>query len=199
MSKTILLLLLLFIVPLANALVITEVFFIGDSFEALGRNITLMGIGGDNDTLVICVNNQKAIVRDEELFNSVEFNFQNIENNYAQIELNFPSSGECDESCSNTLCFLSGQEPQNETELNDMEQEETEAGCTINSECNDNNECTADSCLEDICSHEPVSDCGYIVGKERENSFLMNFGIILMIIVIVLLIILIFKKSRKKR
>ncbi|MBL7147800.1 MAG: hypothetical protein ISS82_03170 [Nanoarchaeota archaeon] len=200
MKKISPLLLILIIIPLANALIETHIFFVGDSFEVSGKNVTLIAIGetDDEDSLVVCVNNQKAIVTDEQEFNSVEFNFEDIQNNYAQLKLKFPSSGTCDESCSNILCFGGQQQIQDESTL-DTETDidnTTEVECNTDSECNDNNACTLDKCINNKCNYEQIPDCGYIVGEEKKPNFLPTFSIILLILVIILLLILFFKKHK---
>lgn len=200
MKKTSLLLLILLVIPLAVALTETHFFFVGDSFEVSGKNVTLIAIGenDEEDVLVVCINNQKGIVNDNQEFNGVEFNFETIMDNYAELKLKFPSSGTCDESCSNDLCFSEYQQTQEEPTVNDETEEITESGCSINTECNDNNENTLDKCIENICVYEPFSE-GYIIGEEKQQNFLTTMGIILLFIVIILLLILFFKKHKKKR
>jgi len=198
MKKTSLILLFILIIPLASALMETHVFFIGDSFETSGKNVTLIAIGEDSDeedVLVVCINNQEIIISDEDNINGLEFTFEDIQSNYAELKIKFPSSGECDASCSNELCFseeIPLEDSENDTVLLDPE-------CTSNLGCNDGDVCTTDSCLEDKCSYETIQDCGYIIGEEKDNSDLMTFSSILLILVVVLIIILIFKKFKKKR
>jgi len=198
MKKTILLLFVLFLIPLAIATTETYVFFIGDSFDLPGKNITLIAIGDEGDNIVICVNNQKEIIQDDQIFNEVEFNFKDIENNYAELEVKAPSSGVCDDSCSNNLCFSNDPELQDENETQN-EIILTDQECTSDSECDDGDSCTIDSCTNTLCSSEQISDCGFIVGEEKDNTALMVFSSILLILVIILLIILVFKKFKKKR
>lgn len=194
MKKTSLLLLILFIIPLANALTETHLFFVGDSFEVSGKNVTLVAIGSEQENIVVCINNQKFIVTDEQEVSNVEFNFENIEDNFVELKLKFPSSGECDESCSNDLCFPSNQQIQNETTTDD----EIDIECVSDLDCSDNNQNTLDKCIENHCVYEPINE-GYIVGEEKETSFIPYFSISLLILVIILLLILFFKKYKKKR
>lgn len=199
MKKTSLILLMLIILPLANAVTETQVFFIGDSLEISGKNVTLIAIGEDSeedDILVICINNKGYAVSDEDKIDGVEFTFEDVKSNYAELKIKFPSSGECDDSCSNNLCFAEEETQQEETQ---QEETQTNLGCTSNLDCNDGNECTTDLCVENDCSHETLQDCGYIIGEEKDNTNLILFSSSLLILVIILLIILIFKKFKKKR
>ena len=196
MKKTILLVFILFLIPLAIATTEIYVFFIGDSFDLPGKNITLIAIGDEGDNIVVCVNNQKKIVQDNQIFNGVEFDFKNIESNYAEIEVKTPSSGVCDDSCANNLCFSD----QEKDEINEsIIETESNQECTLDSECDDGDSCTTDTCVDTICSNQQIQECGFIVGEEKDNNILMAFSSILLILVIFLLIILIFKKFKKKR
>src|SRR3989344_5081211 len=108
MKKTLLLIMLLIGALIVQAKTIEQEVRYLDSYEIAGNNLTLIGIGNDKKSIVICVNNERSII---ERGNEIEISNLKIEpltiyDLSAKLKLIYSDEDrECDESCSNTACL----------------------------------------------------------------------------------------------
>lgn len=83
-----------------------------------------------------------------------------------------------------------------------------EIGCTIDEECDDNNQCTTDLCINTNCVHTAITNCGIFACEAGEvnlfgyciNSLFLTLIIILLVIIISssIAITIILNKRRKR-
>ena len=108
---------------------------IGESVVVWDRNITL--VGSNKDSFLLCMNGQNVVVMEDKNFNGVVFDVKSKTDDYARFTVTVPDSdGICNE-CSNEKC-MSFKKPE----------------CSLDKDCGDGIECTADRCENGKCVHE---------------------------------------------
>lgn len=148
---------------------------VGESFTIRGRNVMVLALNEEDDKVVVCVNNQKAIISEEgrvgevriKILNIVEDGF-NPEDSYARLELeNDCRDCVCNGDCDNSQCIIEREECSSDNDCDDNDEgtsdkcegnpkkcvyrdievilEDVDA-CSIDIQCDDENECTADTC-----------------------------------------------------
>lgn len=179
MNKILLLIILLSTLVNAN----TEIVNMkkGDSILLEGKNITLINLDNEDDKVVICINNVKSIVSDEKTTNEVIIDVKSVKDDYARIGFEVICDDcICDESCLNNDCF-------------------SQKECIYNTECNDFNILTKDSCINNKCVNEIIEtiDLGTqdITIKSKKSSY--SIPILILPITILLLIIIYLTMKRK--
>ncbi|MBU2634197.1 MAG: hypothetical protein KJ674_03045 [Nanoarchaeota archaeon] len=166
-------LILVFLVCLFSVSALTEevVLFQGQSFTFSDKNITLMGIG--EDSIVACVNNQKGIIDETEIFNGVEFELDKLEDNYVEMTLKTDCNDcVCDESCGNNLCILDV--------IEDMEENETIEEC--------------ENCTDFVEINNVVDDNGVIIGEDKKTNSLVYLSLFLFLLLVLIVLIFLLKK-----
>ncbi|MBS3150330.1 hypothetical protein J4425_00795 [Candidatus Woesearchaeota archaeon] len=129
MKKTLLLIMLLIGALIVQAKTIEQEVRYLDSYEIAGNNLTLIGIGNDKKSIVICVNNERSII---ERGNEIEISNLKIEpltiyDLSAKLKLIYSDEDrECDESCSNTACLGSVAEEIEEVQAEEIEEVQAE-------------------------------------------------------------------------
>jgi len=201
--------LLVFLLVLFSASALTKqtVIFQGDSYNFSDKNVTLIDIG--EDIIIVCVNNQKGIVSDDEYFNGVEFDIKDIKTDYIDVILKTDCSDcVCDEDCMNDKCFvydntvdISNNDMGNNIDngnidnnglIDDQEGNingTVESGCFNEDECNDSDDNTVDNCINHKCYNILVEK----VNKNKINPLLF-FSLFLFILFVFILSLLLLKK-----
>lgn len=100
-----------------------------ESFRINDKNVTLLNLDKSNDKIVVCVNNVQGIVSKEKLVNGAMIDLRSVSKDKATLSIEVNSQGDCTGECDNSLCLE----------------------CIENSDCNDHNEATTDSCVYDKC------------------------------------------------
>lgn len=138
-----------------------------ENVEVPGYNITLMGIGNKEKSIITCINNEIHILdkRTKREIGNLKIEPTRIYEDYVKLQITYSKDDICDESCSNDICFNTQTQP----EENESVQE--------------NQETTQD---------QQTNQQDIIQNKEGINIF----SITLFLLVLVLLIILLFKKKR---
>ena len=116
----------------AGAKTIEQVLYERSNVKVPGYNITLLLVGSNEKSIVVCVNNEKRIINKDSglLLENLRIEPLRIYPDNAKLKITY-SCEECicDESCSNSLCFAQTiQEQKNETkaeEQNITKQQET--------------------------------------------------------------------------
>jgi|TARA_Y100000310_G_scaffold9719_2_gene10450 LPXTG-motif cell wall-anchored protein len=126
---------------------------IGESFVIRDKNITLVNINEDDEKVVVCVNNKRAIVEDnegEKLVNGVYVEVKSVDREDARLKIERDCDDndcECESDCSNNLCVTkkegTTQETQNIEEIKDIKdninQEDEEIIVIRNTQSQSNN------------------------------------------------------------
>ena len=114
----ILLILTVLLINPASATTIEEELYERDSIEIAGHNITLVGIGNKERSIVACINNEIHIIDKEEKreIENIKVRPNKIYEDYVKLSITYSEERDCDESCSNSLC--SGINSQEQTEEN---------------------------------------------------------------------------------
>ncbi len=98
----------------------------GESYSFDGRNITLLELDTKDDKVVICVNNEKIIISDDRYIKGINIDLKWVRENNAKFEFRYGVCEECDYGIWDNLdCFDE---------------------CSLNKDCDDNNENTVDEC-----------------------------------------------------
>ena len=104
---------------LVNAKTVQEDIYENSNLEVPGYNISLLSVGNDQKSIVVCVNNDKQIIdkRERKIFEKLRIEPLRIYRDYATVEITYScQSCTCNESCSNSLCFKDSPDKINETE-----------------------------------------------------------------------------------
>ena len=198
----------------------------GESFEIKDKNLTLIKFDPDDDKIIVCVNNEKAIVSDEidKSVNGVTIHIKSVKKDYAKLELTRRcTSSKCscektDEDCSNIECF---HECDSDAECDDNNKTtndfcrgsprkclnikiEQKAECTKDSDCDDYDKCTIDSCIVGVCNHKDIVNCGIDtekneIKKEDKINEKDKYLTVFFIILFLIIIILLFFNILKKK
>lgn len=95
----------------------------GSSYIIKDKNITLMGISDDEESVLICVNNEKAILSEDRTINDVYLSLRKVEDDSADIKIEYKCPNcICSKECSNELCN------QKSKEINPLEKNENGSG-----------------------------------------------------------------------
>ena len=92
----------------ASANTVEENLYEKNSLEVPGYNITLLSIANDEKSIVICINNEKKILNKKSrlILENLKIEPTYIYEKYAKVKAIYSCIDcECDESCSNNLCF----------------------------------------------------------------------------------------------
>jgi hypothetical protein len=198
----------------------------GESFEIKDKNLTLIKFDPEDDKVIVCVNNEKAIVSDriDKSVNGVTIHIKSVKNNYARLELTRRcTSSKCscektEEDCSNVECF---HECNSDDDCDDKDETtndfcrgsprkcinikiEQQEECIIDFGCDDDNDCTIDKCISGTCTYKIISNCNISadeikLGKIEDNekeNYIIVFFVVLFIAIIVLLFFNILKKNK---
>jgi len=197
----------------------------GESFEIKDKNVTLIKFDPENDKIIVCVNNEKAIVSDEldKSVNGVTIHIKSVKIDYAKIELTRSctsskcSCEETSEDCSNVECF---NECDYDSECDDGDEDtldfctgspkkcvnnpiEKQVECVKDAECDDANDCTIDKCVDGECIHDDIIGC--VLDEEVDKPVEVVSGdkngeyfIVFSIILSLIIVILLFIVFRKK-
>jgi|TARA_B100001971_G_scaffold214596_1_gene252999 LPXTG-motif cell wall-anchored protein len=144
---------------------------IGESFVIRDKNVTLVNINEDDEKVIVCVNNEKAIVEDnegEKLVNGVYVEVKSVDRNDARLEIERDCEDndcECESDCNNNLCFAQKEEIIQETQ-------KVEEIKTIENNVNENEEILV------IKNTQPQS-----------NNGLLILGIVFLLVIITFIII----------
>ena len=144
---------------------------IGESFVIRDKNVTLVNINEDDEKVIVCVNNEKAIVEDnegEKLVNGVYVEVKSVDRNDARLEIERDceyNDCECESDCNNNLCFAQKEEIIQETQ-------KVEEIKTIENNVNENEEILV------IKNTQPQS-----------NNGLLILGIVFLLVIITFIII----------
>jgi len=79
-----------------------------ESINVPGYNITLLTVGANKKSLVVCINNERYILNKESRkeIENLKIEPARIYEDYARFKITYScESCKCDESCSNALCF----------------------------------------------------------------------------------------------
>ena len=109
----------------ASATTIEENLYEGDNIEIAGYNITLVGIGNKEKSIVACINNEIHLIDKDEKreIEIIKVNPKRIYEDYIKLSITYSEERECDESCSNILCY-GVNSPIDEDEKNIQQEEE---------------------------------------------------------------------------
>ena len=80
---------------------------VNDSFLFRGKNITLLSINSFDNKVVICINNEKAIISEDRNVNTIGVHLRDVDSDKVKFRFDNPCKDkecECDDSCSNHLC-----------------------------------------------------------------------------------------------
>jgi len=160
---------------IVNAATETIDLSIGDSFDLLDKNVTLMAVNDDEGKIIVCVNNQKVIIEDndEKLVNGVYIEVERVNSGNARLKIERDCKNcECGENCNNELCI----QPSKEEVFND-------AG-NINEDVN-------------IETNEIQNDDTIIIKGSKDqqrNNLILGIGIVILIIIVLMFIMLKIKK-----
>ncbi|MFH1209162.1 MAG: hypothetical protein V1663_00010 [archaeon] len=185
--KTVLILIVL-LISLNGVYAFTEqiVIFKGDSFLMSNKNVTLIDVFEDEDTIVVCVNNQKAIVSNGETFNGVKFDIEDIKDNYIDVYLKTTCTDcICDENCLNDRCF--NYVVYNQSNVNNLSNEVEQVQCYSDEDCVDGKDNTVDNCINSKCYNLLIED---IEGKEENPIAYISFFLFLLFALILGLFLL---------
>ena len=196
MKKIVFLLTFLFVILTVTAATERITLNKGESLFLNQKNITLLNADFKNDNVLICVNNQKAIVSDEEMVNGARIEIKDvIDEGTAELEIEVEScnddSCKCTIDCTNNLCITTSSEPPEDEcytdsdcdDNNDQTEDKCEGtpktctntliqpstDCANDEDCNDNDECTADRCINNECVH-PKVECGSDNQQDNNTS-----------------------------
>ena len=105
MKKSVLMLIVLVLVPVVAAVTEYPELSKGESFLIKDRNITLLGISADSESILVCVNNEIGIISDSKTINSVGISLREIIDNKASLKISYKCPNcICSDDCSNKLC-----------------------------------------------------------------------------------------------
>ena len=128
MKITLLLLILaILLINPVNATSIEKELYEKESFEIAGYNITLMGVGNKERSIVACVNNEIFIIDKDEKreIENLKIRPERIYGDYAKLQITYSEEGTCDESCSNNVC-LGNVIPEKQNELEESQENTTQ-------------------------------------------------------------------------
>jgi hypothetical protein len=94
--------------------------FVGESYFDDARNITLSAIDSKGNKAIFCVNNQKAIILEDEqkTVNEVSLDVKSISRDKVRVDIDvYCEDCECDDNCLNKECIIEN------TEKTDIEEE----------------------------------------------------------------------------
>lgn len=197
-----------------------------ESFEIKDKNLTILKLDHENDKIIACVNNEKAIVSDEadKTVNGLLIHIKSVRQDYARVEVTrrcTSSKCNCEETpqdCSNIECYnecdFDSECDDNNENTNDfcrgtpkkcVNIEKKPVECTVYSDCYDGDECTIDECISETCNYREVFGCESTVtenGKEtKEENGKENekyFTVFLLILFLIIIIILFYNILKKK-
>ena len=105
MKKALLIFLLLLAIPIAAAITEYPDLSKGESFIVKDKNITLLGISMDSESVLVCVNNEVGIISDSKTINGVGISLRGITDNEASLKISYRCPNcVCSDGCSNKLC-----------------------------------------------------------------------------------------------
>lgn len=148
---------------------------IGENFVILDKNVTLTAVNDDEEKIIVCVNNQKVIIEDneEKLVNGVYIEVERVNSGNARLKIERDCKDcECDENCNNELCI----QPSKEEVFNDADE--------INEDVN-------------IGTNEIQNDDPIIIRGSKDqqrNNLILGIGIVILIIIILMFIMLKIKR-----
>ncbi len=93
----------------------------GESFLIKDKNITLLGIGKDLDSVLLCVNNEIAILSGSKTVNGVGISLRDAEEDVVSLKVIYKCPNcVCAEDCSNRLCIRNSptDAPEEKQEIN---------------------------------------------------------------------------------
>jgi len=130
MKKLIILLILaVLLTNSVSAKTIEEILYEGNNIEVPGHNLTLMGIGSNEKSIAMCINNKIYLIDKgsrKELEN-LKIEPKRIYEDYIKLQITYSEDSLCDESCSNILCFRAQTQPQeNESTQQEITEPETQ-------------------------------------------------------------------------
>ena len=104
---TLLLILVILLTNPINAKTTEETLYEGNSIEVPGYNITLIGIGSRENSIVACINNIIYIMDkgNKREIGNLKIEPARIYEDYAKLKITYSEEDICDESCSNIVCF----------------------------------------------------------------------------------------------
>lgn len=116
-----------------SATTIEETLYERDSIEIAGHNITLLGIGNKEKSIIACVNNEIHIIDKEEKreIENIKINPEKIYEDYTKLRITYSEEKECDESCSNEVCFGINSQEKREEDIQQNESPKDESQKTI--------------------------------------------------------------------
>ena len=76
-----------------------------ESFLIKDKNITLLGISDDEKSVLVCVNNEKAILSSDKTLNKVGLSLRKANETSARLKISYKCPNcVCSSDCSNDLC-----------------------------------------------------------------------------------------------
>ena len=198
--------LLLMMFPLVAAAPVRDVTLnLGESILLDGKNITLAR--SSDESTILCINNKEIIVSKDKRVDGIYIDYRSSDEQKARFKLEYDCGDDCacdEDECDNAVCvdtFLNA--------INDNEDEKSDVECIENSECNDEDVCTIDSCSEGKCNYEEIFGCGVInlteTSPNDENksgvssAFIKSLAFFLLAIVVVLVFFSIIKLFIQKK
>lgn len=97
----------LFFISLSSAFALTEYteLIIGESYQIKDKNITLIGISSDEESLIVCVNNQKEILSNDKTINEIGLHIRDTNKTSASLKITYKCPNcICSSECSNKFC-----------------------------------------------------------------------------------------------
>ncbi|MBS3171386.1 hypothetical protein J4449_02110 [Candidatus Woesearchaeota archaeon] len=91
----------------------------GENYYTDGRNITVLGIDNKRDKVLVCINNERAILSKErqKTVNDVSLLVKTVSDEKIRIDIKvYCEDCECNENCLNTECIKAGENVEEEIE-----------------------------------------------------------------------------------
>lgn len=126
MKKVMVIIILLVCISIAYAITEYATLNQNSSYIIKDKNITLLGISDDEESVLICVNSEKAILSEDRTINNVYLSLRKVEDGSADIRIEYKCPNcFCSKECSNELCYKTAKETntpsKNKTESNAIE------------------------------------------------------------------------------
>jgi|SRR3989344_5338211 len=107
MKKSLLIFFILVFIPIVAAMTEYPELKKGESFLIKDKNITLLGISMDSESVLVCVNNELGIISGSKTINNVGISLREITDNEASFKISYKCPNcVCSDGCSNELCSI---------------------------------------------------------------------------------------------
>ena len=130
----------------------------GESVDLDGTNITLLATSTRDDNVLLCVNNQKAIVTDSRRVGYALIEVDEVDKASARLTIDVDCQDDClCNDCDNSLCSPPAACPEDDVSEGGWVHE-----CEASSDCDDGLACTEDLCtqIKKECRHTEIPGCG---------------------------------------